>query len=483
MDNTSTHGYCNTKKFKNIGIVIPIMVSFDDLTFQNPWWKDREAILKDPKVVEALSKTKKFIPKLEEKGFFSLRGPRQVGKSTMLKLFVHQLIIEKGIDVRKVMYFSCEPLMNKKEIIDVIKLYIDFAGSDECYVFLDEITFVPEWEHAIKFLIDSNMIRGTLYFTGSLASDLKKSKERMPGREIKERLILPLSFRNYLEHFSTIKLTDSLKFNELVDFRKVQSIVSELLPHTKELNEALESYLITGGFLKAIYALEEQKLGPEIYETYVKWILGDLGKLDKTESIFRQLIRGIIKKYGSGSSLSSFAKEFEIASHKTVADYLETLNGLMLLNLLYKIDISRADTVFKKEKKAYFIDPFLFSVFSGYIKGSYGNFVTEENKSFVLEGTVLEHLARFVRKRLNIADIWYYKDRKGEIDLVLKVVLKVNKEFLPLEIKWQEKVDERDFKHFKTFKKAILLSKKEFKVGENFLIIPLSVFLASLDVK
>ena len=115
-----------------------------------------------------------------------------------------------------------------------------------------------------------------------------------------------------------------------------------IIPFLDEINAKLYIYLKTGGYLKPIYEfLENNYIREETYEIYVKWILGDLSKLDKRESIFKSMIRGVIKNYCSKFSLLSFAREMEIPSHVTVSEYLETFQSLLLVNNLYQVDLSK----------------------------------------------------------------------------------------------------------------------------------------------
>ena len=62
------------------------------ITEQNPWWEDRERIKEDEKVKEALSKRQKIEFPFKNENTLII-GPRQVGKTTFLKLFIIQRIL------------------------------------------------------------------------------------------------------------------------------------------------------------------------------------------------------------------------------------------------------------------------------------------------------------------------------------------------------------------------------------------------------
>jgi predicted AAA+ superfamily ATPase len=98
------------------------------------------------------------------------------------------------------------------------------------------------------------------------------------------------------------------------------------MPHLNELNKYLRMYLICGGYLKPMYEfLANNKISEEIYEIYVRWVLGDLSKFGKKERLFRSVINGVIKRYSSSYSLNAIAKEMEIPTHSTLSEYLDVL--------------------------------------------------------------------------------------------------------------------------------------------------------------
>ncbi len=447
-----------------------------DLSIQNPWWQNPRAIEDDEKVKSALENSPALIRKLSTKKNLLLLGPRQVGKTTAIKLTIRDLL--KDTNPREILYFSCEPLNNKNDIIDLITEYDRISKADSRkYIFLDEVTQIKDWELAIKYLIESPIGKNkTLIATGSNAMLLKKGSERLPGRNIDTLLFLPLGFREYLLHFGSSELKKNLEIipvNDL-DINALQSGASIMIPFLGEINSKLHTFLKTGGYPKAIYEyLKKEKISAETYEIYVKWILGDLSRYDRKESIFKSMVRGIVKNYTSKFSLLSYSKEMEIPSHATVADYLELLQSLLLINNLYQVDLAKSLPVFRKERKSYFMDPFFYSVFKGYIMGRYDDY-SDSNESMIMEGVVCEALARLKRRDLDISNsLWFFSGKK-ETDFVLN-----NKDLIGIELKWQEKVKPSDFSNFYSFKKRILLSKKDFSAGD-VLILPAGIFLAML---
>lgn len=454
----------------------------NELLLQNPWWRDKNAIASDEKIGEAMAKrpvvSYDFLPESNT----IILGPRQVGKTTMVKFFMRDLL-QKGVNPRNVVYFSCEPLRSKEDVISLFSTLEKISPEGKKFIFLDEITAIKDWEFAVKFFLDSPLKKqNTLVVTGSNAMFLKHGIERMPGRDVRVLLDLPLTFREFLLKFGTHGLKSALskirlKYGELTA-NNANRNAHGLFVFANEIEKAFMTYAKTGGFLKAIFEYRETSaIKQSTYEIYVNWILGDLNRAGKSEIPFRAVTQSVVKNYGNPSSYLSIAREMEIPSHVTVSDYLCASQDLLLMNALYAGDISKRIPILRKEKKYYFLDPFLYSAFTGYLNGVYRDY-SEENMEKVVEGIVCEALARLNRQNLDHSSfLWYFKNNK-ETDFAVKN----NGNVTGIEAKWSDKLSKSDFANFFSFKDRILLSKSNFDhyKESNFTMLPVAVFLALL---
>lgn len=456
------------------------------LLIQNPWWEDPSEVLRDSKVVEALSRKPQKTYSLENTENTILLGPRQVGKTTYLKLMIRHLLLEKKIDPRRVLYFSCELLNTKEDIVELLKLYDRLFPEVKKtkYILLDEITFVENWEAAVKHILDTQISRNrVIYITGSSSIWLLKGSEKMPGRNISVKLFMPMCFREYAELFGSRKLREIISSLKPVNLSKIDSVKKLYREALKtslvlnELNELFLKYLKTGGFYKSSYEyLYSSRISEETYLTYVKWIEGDVAKLNRRISLLRPLITAIVEKLSTRISYASLAKISELKSHITVRDYIEILEGLLLLRVFYQVDLSSKTPNYRKEKKVYFTDPFLYNVFKGYSHEVYRDY-SVENADILVENIIGEHLARQFRRHKT--RVMYYCEVK-ETDFVL---LKENLKLLGIEVKWQKDVKPEDFPNRHRFKEKILVTMNDLDYCEkyNMALIPASVFLILLD--
>ena len=91
---------------------MPRTLSQADFVEYNPWWLNREEIKDDLRISEWSASRFKWSPRLGETFdwgldiIYVLRGPRQVGKTTLMKLKIQELL-ESGVEPRTIFYYPC----------------------------------------------------------------------------------------------------------------------------------------------------------------------------------------------------------------------------------------------------------------------------------------------------------------------------------------------------------------------------------------
>ena len=426
----------------------------DLVVFQNPWWVDPDAIYEDERVKEAISKKPMIRYKFEPINKI-LIGPRQVGKTTYMKLSIANLI-DSGVNPRNVLYFSCDLLRDYREIVSIVKSFLRGVRG-KAYVFLDEVTFVEEWERAVKFLLDSPLSsRLVLQVTGSTSAGLRR--ESFPGRNVKVEEFLPLDFRTVAMIFEPklkkVRLPNALPKTS----REFYENALELYPYMEVLSGALDFYLSSGGYPKSIYELLDGGIKPETYEMVYNATILDVAKLGRSERIALSIILGLLRRYGDRITLNSLAKELEIGSHVTVRDYLELFEELFIGRNYFQVKLHDFTPLFRKERKFYFLDPLIIQTF----RRVFGKGPETER---VIEGVVGEHL-----KRLHPT---YFFSGSREVDFITPN--------FGVEVKWRKSVGPSDFPRV-GIKEKILLSKNklEFIEGKNIAVIPVPLFIFQL---
>jgi hypothetical protein len=358
----------------------------------NPWWEYKNWEAKDRHIKEFNSMKIRWNPRWAKEISlkpFSLNfviGPRQVGKTTGIKLLIKKLLPDVKTPFQ-ILYLDLELFTDLKELRKGFDYYFKLRereGIKNSYIFLDEVSYLDEWYRIVKGLIDlGEFEKDVIIATGSSTVNILKQAESFAGRRGKGKDIyaLPLSFPEFLE---------VIKVNVKKDY---------------EIREAFKRYVNTGGFPKPINDILSE-------DEFIKALEREITKIGKSVEMAKNIISTIFDMIPSALSYHSIAQKIGI-SHKTVESYLETFQDLFLLKLIY---YKSHEVVFRKEKKIMFRDPFItrsLALWCG----------KEIRKDFLYENTVQEHLYR------KFGEIYYYRNRY-EIDCMagdLKVEVKAGK--------------------------------------------------------
>ncbi len=128
-----------------------------------------------------------------------ITGMRRSGKSTLMNQFIEKLkadgVPDDGIflinfEMAEYQYINDRTILNKWILDNIPK-------EGQCYVFLDEIQSVNDWEMSVSAL--QTMPNCDVYITGSNSKMLSSElSTHISGRYIEVK-VLPLSFSEYLE--------------------------------------------------------------------------------------------------------------------------------------------------------------------------------------------------------------------------------------------------------------------------------------------
>ena len=491
------------------------MLNFDisQLAEQNTWWIDRNNISKDNKI-ETLNKVKfKWDPKIRHfikfdyDAIYTLRGPRQVGKTTLIKIIIKELLLNEKIKPENILFWSCE-INSEEELHAVLQTYFNWRinNKDERkYIFLDEICSVKNWSREIIYFANKgDLTNCSIILTGSHSMDLKHSTELMPGRRggnesnPLDKILLPMKFSEYVillkpelkNHFFDNKISSGENKKKIIFEMfngKMPKDVENLMLLKKQLDSLLESYLITGGIPSTINEyFNTDKISDRLYNVYITAMIGDLRRYNYKENNFKQIMKEIFNTLSTPISYNNFTKNTDIKSHNTIAEYITAFEELFIANISYRCSID-SNKIHTFNKKIYIQDPFIFHALHGwsnnksdYFKNTKANVLNINLKSKLIESVVYSHLCRFAYglKPRDLFDpkdnLCYYKDRNDkEVDFVLLF----DDEYYPFEVKYQSSIQESDFVPFKLFKKGIIITKDELGIYKDYVKIPISIFL------
>lgn len=497
-------------------------MSYADLVEYNQWWKDEAAINDDPQIQKWDKSILKWDPRLRQTFqpddlIYSLRGPRQVGKTTLIKLEIRDLLQKYKISKWNIMYYSFEIENSARDVINIINEYLERTKklrkkSSRCFIFLDEISNVNNWQQGIKKLVDMGRLKNcTVIATGSHSIDLKHATERLPGRRgnaVKgslDKIMPPMKFSEYVcsidadlrkvidAHDLRSSAMRTTIINQLLE-GNINKRLDEVWAYQKELDTQLSNYMITGGIPLAIDEfLRTGSIQESTYDIYLQAMMGDLQRAKKDESYMDQLMPNIIKNIGNPVSWQSLKDNTDIGSHHTVEEYVKTLTDMFTLSFFYRYNAAEKRPKFDSPKKIYFHDMFFLHAINGRItqkepfKLSLGILENIETKSHLMENVLSDHLIRLAFNRSPTKMTFDYHNSvfywRGSEEREVDFVIKEENSVIPVEIKYQNKIKKEDYYGLIDFKKvsgekeALLITKDELSVGTEATNIPIVLFL------
>ena len=257
-----------------------------------------------------------------------LTGIRRSGKSVMLKLIMEELKQNK-IDEKQFININFENLINRELTTeDKLHEYILKKASEikkKCYIFLDEIQEVKDWEKCINSLRVNEEYDFDIYITGSNAKLLSgELSTYLAGRYV-EFVIYPFSFKEFLETLKSIQQDVSTR-------------------------EAFQKYVKFGGmpFLYNL-AFEEEASLQYLKDIYSSIILKDITQRNKIRDtdMLERVISYLIMNVGNNFSATSISKFFKSENRKvsveTILNYIKAAEESFLI---YRV--SRDDLIGKK---------------------------------------------------------------------------------------------------------------------------------------
>jgi uncharacterized protein len=464
----------------------------------NPWWGDPRAIGGDPQLRELARAPLVFRPDipfdLEVDAVYALRGPRQVGKTTLLKRVVEERLGD-GVPARTVMYLDVEGanIRTAHELQEAVRMYLEWVRSSypeqRCTILLDEITGVESWGTAIRVLHGRGDLEGcTVVCTGSHARDVKRGAERAPGRkgvvEAWDWVLMPLCFRDYVA-LQAPEVAARLPTFDPTTPGDAYAAVQEIELHQRTLHPLFDRYLVTGGYPHAVSAeAAEGRIPPRVYRLYQEAFRGEVVRAGHREDLFRELVSWISASHlGSEFNWSDGSGGTAIGSHHTVREYLEDAQAAFLWHVLYRVkSLDSPVHAPRSPKKLYPVDPLTWHVLKGWVAGSrdpWGEAVMSlgdpQGLGVMVEAVVGDHLRRW-RGPFTL----YHRAAQGDEEIDFVTFTGTDRALI--EVKYRNTIKGRDSKTLRKYGGGLLVTRKDLFMDEDNRVaaLPAPSFLAGL---
>ena len=318
-----------------------------------------------------------------------ITGLRRSGKSSLLKLYINELI--KTENPKSILFINfddpnySEIYNSPQKIQDIVEIAEKLTGVRTKYLFLDEIQSVAGWEKYIKSIYDAQKFK-KICITGSNSKLLTGNYSNLlSGRYVLSQMY-PLSLPETLEHF---EIRDEIT----------------LLQNKPAVLRLMEKCLTNGTFPEIILQ-DDEAVRHEILTNYYDSILIKdciVNKNIRDSKSFKELAFYIFNNLGVPFSYNSLAKATGI-SDISVKEYI---NAMQEAFLIYEIQhfSYKLKRMIKSKRKLYAVD-------NGLITATSLNF--SENKGRLFENFVFAELLKS-----GYDAIYFYNEGK-ECDFIVQ---------------------------------------------------------------
>lgn len=353
---------------------------------------------------------------INQKEITVILGPRQVGKTVLLKQLQEWLIKEQQINPDNVFYFNLDIISDWGAIKDQTQ-FISFLKSrsqkQKIFVFVDEAQKVENPGIFYKGVFDSDL-NIKLILTGSASLYFfSKIKESLAGRK-RIFFLNPFSFQECVSIKNKPLLKALLTEKKLPDFDKA------------ELNKILNEYLVWGGYPRVVLTSDpEQKNAvlADIYSSYIERDIMGFLKIDDKAKFTKavKLLAGQIGQLVNAGEISTITE----VDRRTISRYLSVLEETFVLcQLTPYFNNPRQEII--KNPKVYFLDNGL----RNHLLENFQPFNERIDRGALLENFIFQELFSLTKDKFWNLRFWRTK-QGAEVDFIIEQGLKLT----PIEVK------------------------------------------------
>jgi len=366
---------------------------------------------------------------LDKKFISVLIGPRQVGKTTLLKMLIQEI---KNRTHKKIIYlnldditirarFSQDPTELQREIErrigkPLIKL------KDKLFLIIDEAQKASSIFEPLKIIYDDFAEKVKIFLSGSSSMDIQRNvSETLAGR-IRLYRMTGFSLGEILRDTGFISNHGGIVKDIVADnfsISKAKKLQSQIWPHRESINIFIEKLLLFGSLPEVYVQLEEEErwfILRDYISVYLEKdirTLSQIGNLDQ----FQRVYSSLMFQNGGMLNINNIANDLNM-SRDTVRKYIDIMQSSFLVNKIRPY-FRKLKTRLTKASKLYFFD-------QGIVNHTLRLTSIEALKSAQKLGTATETLVlnEIISEGFNLPlppEVCYLRDYQGhELDFVLK---------------------------------------------------------------
>lgn len=427
----------------------------------NPWWQGKPG--------RVLPRFRRWAFERSLRGLTSglapitvLRGPRQVGKSTVQDQIIRCLLEERGVapnrilkvqfdDIRGLSAFSLpiQSLARWFENRILGRTFNEAAHANEpAFLLFDEVQNLGEWATELKNLVDINTVR--VLVTGSSALRIEAGRDSLAGR-ISTVELGPLLLREVSALALETNIPALLPENGLDPLRRKETWLAlqrHGVKHSAERDAAFRQWSQRGGYPRAHERRDVSwpEIADDLVETVVnRAIQHDLRQAERgrkrDEALLREVFRLVCRYSGQAPRQAVFRDDIRSAlsadiGWQRIQAYLKFLEATMLVRLVPPLELR-----LKKKRgpaKVCVCDHGLRAAWLQELVPLDAGALQHASHLADLAGHVAEGAAAYFLSGIQHLDIAHFPERGSEPEVDL--VLTIGEQRIPVEVKYRRTI-------------------------------------------
>ncbi|MFH1838288.1 MAG: ATP-binding protein [Candidatus Kuenenbacteria bacterium] len=421
------------------------MITRQELSLKNEWWVNNEYQLEETKLPRR-DLFSLIENNLDHPLMLNIVGLRRVGKSTILKQLIGQLL-DQQIKPFNIFYFLFDysTQIQKSEFLDeVLSIYFkdvinkpSLSLQERVYILLDEIQYIENWQSILKRYYDLSNKKIKFIVTGSQSVLLKdKFRESLAGR-VFDYYLPPLSFREFIRiNYNKVKIIEQFDLLKLPEIFKELSYYNAY--YGAEIAKLSHEYITTGQFPETSSLSTTELRHEYIAESVIGKVVDDcirIFSIEKSDE-FKLIVKYLLNNVSSIFEQTNISREIAL-SRLTLDKYLEYLKESYIFEILYKYHKSliKRGRILKK----IYTPCINFTCALNHYKESH---LDEVPQAF---GKIIENIVYNVFKlkyhtNKLVDNLSFWRQGEKEIDFLINF----NNKILPVEVKFSNNINAKE---------------------------------------
>ncbi len=392
-----------------------------------------------------------------------LRGPRQVGKTTLQEHIIDHLLHLEEINSNRIFRVQFDEIPSLKGLKDpILSLsswfennilkgsFNEWAYKNEpIYVFFDEVQNLKDWAPQIKSFVDHHAVR--IILTGSSALRIEHGRDSLAGRistlELGTLVLREVASIRGWGEIPSLLPSNGLQAIKEQDFW--ESLRKQGVTYREIRNKAFRAFSERGGYPIAQVRVDRpwEEVADQLNETVIRRVIrhdlriGERGK-KRDQSLLEEVFRLSCRYAGQAPSQPIFVNELRTALHANIGwsrvlSYLRFLNETLLIRLVNPLEIRL------KKKKGYpkicLCDHSLRASWLQEIIPVTPEGLEKSSHLSDLAGHLTESIVGYFLGGIPGLDIAWFPER--DVEPEVDFVITIGEHRIPLEIKYRHRID------------------------------------------